>query len=102
MTIAWLRQAGAALIGVIPVLMVSHAFGGYVLKPVGSRPAGNISIVETNAGAIVPLTEQSKSGLPEPIFIVNLSPNVQKPAFSADVFNLDFGEDLPLRPHHFG
>src|SRR5438067_8130481 len=95
-----LRRAGAALIGVISVLVVTHAFGGKILVP--EFIEGVCGRAQSNAAAVISLAEQGEAPRSEAIIIANLSPDIQKPAVAADVCDLVMGKTLPLRPHHFG
>ena len=91
----WLRQAGAALIGVISVLMISHAFAS------NKWNGSDVNIAYANSVPIIPVAKQCEPWVVEAIRIANLSPNIQMPFVRHDMLNITFSELHALGAHHF-
>jgi hypothetical protein len=90
-----LRQAGAALVSVIPVLVVTHAFGGDVSNAVA------MAVWSSDSSAVISMTKHSKSRIAEPVIVTNLAPYIQILPAPFDFIDFINTDGFPLRTNHF-
>lgn len=92
-----LRQAGASLIGVISILVISHAFGGDLRNV---YRINSHSLFESRA--LISMAEQCEAGNAKSIHVTNFPPDIQKRAVRVEIGNICLAQLYALRSNHFG